>query len=81
LPLFDPSLSDANTVEVQASDRRAREEARFERFGVNFHKQLRLAFRDITARNPDRCILIDADETPELVEHAIWQTVSARFGI
>ena len=81
LPLFDPSLPDATAVEAQASDRRAREEARFERFGVNFHKQLRLAFRDIVARDPDRCILIDADETPDLVERAIWQSVSARFGI
>jgi dTMP kinase len=81
LPLFDPSLHNATDTEAKVADRRAREEARFERFGVNFHRQLRSAFRDIATQNPDRCAIIDAGKSVIEVEHDIWLTVATRFGL
>ena len=59
----------------------APDEARFERFGTEFHKQLRQSFRDIAAKHPRRCILIDTDRSEEAVAKSVWRAVSGRFGL
>jgi dTMP kinase len=59
----------------------AREDARFERFGKSFHKQLRNAFREIASQHPERCVLVDASRPAGDVAETIWQSVSSRFGI
>lgn len=52
---------------------------RFESEGLAFHRALRAAFRALAESEPERCVLIDASGTPEAVEEAIWQAVSARL--
>jgi dTMP kinase len=59
----------------------AREDARFERFGKGFHRQLRNAFRDIASKHPERCVLIDASLPEDDVAETIWRSVSSRFGV
>jgi dTMP kinase len=54
-------------------------EGRFESKGVAFHERLRRAFLDIVAAEPGRCALIDAAQSPEAVEAAIWGAVSTRL--
>jgi len=52
---------------------------RFEQETIEFHERLRLAYRDIAAANPDRCILIDAHGSPEAISEAIWKIVDRRL--
>ncbi|MFN4277475.1 MAG: dTMP kinase [Ferrovibrio sp.] len=56
-------------------------EDRYERMGREFHEKLRGAFRDIAAREPQRCRLIDADRDVESVAVALWQAVVAQFSL
>ncbi len=51
-------------------------EARFEAKGEAFHERLRKGFLDIAAAEPERCIVIHADQTPDAIEEAIWRSVS-----
>lgn len=55
------------------------EEDRYERMGDVFHQRLRAAYRDIAARNAERCVLIDANRSIEDVTQEIWALVSNRF--
>jgi dTMP kinase len=52
---------------------------RFEEEKLDFHVKLRDAYREIAAANPDRCVLIDATGTPDVVAAAIWKVVSQRL--
>lgn len=54
-------------------------EARFESKGHEFHEQLREGFKHIALREPDRCILIDAQGPVETVQARIWAAVSNRL--
>lgn len=76
---IDPEVGLART-EIRATAG-VRDEARFERFGKTFHRQLRDAFRSIAARNPGRCVIIDASKTESDVAGNIWREVAARFGL
>lgn len=60
---------------------RANGEDRYERMGVEFHERLRRAFLEIAGGEPKRCIVIDADATPDAVAGAIWSVVAERFGL
>lgn len=52
---------------------------RFEREDLDWHTRLRQAFLDIAARNPDRCVVIPADQPEDDLAAAVWQTVTGRF--
>ena len=45
---------------------------RFEAEDVNFHQGLRDAYRQIAAEDPDRCVLIDATASPDIVAAQVW---------
>jgi dTMP kinase len=53
---------------------------RFEQEGLDFHEQLRAAYRAIAAREPDRCILIDASAPEDKVADEVWNAVRRRLG-
>jgi len=53
---------------------------RFEGEGAESHEKLREAYLAIASREPDRCVVIDAGATKEVVANAIWQAVETRFG-
>jgi dTMP kinase len=45
---------------------------RFEAEDVKFHQDLRDAYRQIAAEDPDRCVLIDATASPDIVAAQVW---------
>jgi dTMP kinase len=54
-------------------------EDRYERMGTDFHERLRAGFLDIAAREPERCVVIDADAPPDEVEARIRAVVEERL--
>ncbi len=51
---------------------------RFESEGLPFHAALREAFLGIAAAAPHRCVVIDASQSEDAVEEAIWRAVRER---
>lgn len=52
---------------------------RFEAEDFEFHRQVRVAYRDIAEREPQRCTLVDAGNTPDVIAVRIWMVVSDRL--
>ena len=52
---------------------------RFEAEDVKFHQELRDAYRQIAASEPQRCVLIDATADPGAVAAGIWTVLRDRF--
>jgi dTMP kinase len=52
---------------------------RFEAEGLDSHHALREAFLEIARREPERCVVIDAAQSPDVVEEAIWDAVESRL--
>jgi len=64
----------------RAKERRGAAQAdRFEGEGAEFHEKLRDAYLAIAVREPDRCVVIDATASKEIVADAIWQMVQLRL--
>lgn len=68
-------------VGLERAHVRAGSEMRFESKGAAFHERLREAFRDIAAREPERCALIDATGSMDAVEAAVWAAVAQRLAV
>jgi dTMP kinase len=65
---------------ARAAVRRGQEAVdRFEAESLDFHNRLRAAYREIAARNPQRCVIIDAAGDPEHIAAAVWDVVCRRF--
>ena len=45
---------------------------RFEAEDIDFHQGLRDAYRQIAAEDPERCVLIDATASPDIVAAQVW---------
>ncbi len=52
-------------------------EARFESKGLGFHQRLRDGFLAVAAAEPDRCVVIDADQPLDAVSAAVAAAVDA----
>src|SRR6202047_4462893 len=52
---------------------------RFEAEDVKFHQELRDAYRQIAAAEPQRCVLIDANAEPVTVAANVWAALRDRF--
>ncbi|KLK92226.1 thymidylate kinase [Microvirga vignae] len=52
---------------------------RFEDEGLAFHQSLRRAYLAIAKSAPHRCAVINADQSPDEVEAAIWATLRERL--
>jgi len=48
---------------------------RFEAEDVNFHQDLRKAYQQIAAEDPQRCVLIDANADAEAVAAQVWKAL------
>jgi dTMP kinase len=55
------------------------ERDRYESEALEFHKKLREAYRELAAREPERCIIIDATPLSKAVAESIWTIVSQRL--
>jgi dTMP kinase len=52
---------------------------RFEAENLGFHQELRDAYRQIAAAEPERCLLIDAKADLNTVAESIWNALRDRF--
>ncbi len=52
---------------------------RFEAEDVKFHQDLREAYRQIAADEPQRCVLIDANADAGTVAASVWAALRDRF--
>lgn len=83
---FKPDLTIILDVPVsvglaRAASRTPNGEDRYERMGRAFHETLREAFHGIAESEPNRCVLVDAEPSPELVFEVVWETTRKRFEI
>ena len=71
------------TVSPETTARRMgkRELDRFERAGDEFHTRVDQGFREMAAGDPDRWVLVDADQPIDDVSTLIRDTVRERFGV
>jgi dTMP kinase len=60
---------------------RAREQQRYERMGQAFHEKLQAGFLAIAQEAPERCTVIDATRSIEVVAADVRAAVSKRFGV
>ena len=51
---------------------------RFESEDLKFHQELREAYRDLAAAEPERCVLIDASADIDAVAHHVWTALYDR---
>lgn len=65
---------------LRASARTGAED-RYERMDMAFHHRLRDGFLDIARREPERCVVVDAEGAVEDVERAIRAAVAERLGV
>jgi dTMP kinase len=66
---------------ARALERKDMSETRFERMGLAFHTRLRDGFLAIAAAEPERCVVVDGDGTPEQVHGAVRAVVADRLGL
>jgi len=57
------------------------QEDRYEQMDLGFHERLRAGFHDIVAREPERCLLIDARGDEDVVAARIQAAVTERLGV
>ena len=55
--------------------------ARFESKGLAFHERLRTEFLEIARRETERCVVIDASATPDMVFDAVTAAVTSRLAV
>ncbi len=68
-------------VGLARAQARGEGEDRYERMGLNFHQRLRAAFLEIAAKEPERCMVVDADGDIETVAARIESAVEDRLEI
>jgi len=86
---FKPDLTIILDIDPEIGMRRsfakaetmAVKELRFESRQMEFHHNLRRGFLEIAAREPERCVVIDADADIETIHRQIVQVVEERLGI
>ena len=76
---MDPEAAFQRVAQRALEDGLALTGDRFEKEELDWHKRLRDAFLAIARANPDRCVVISADQSEDELEAAIWQAVTRRF--
>ena len=56
-------------------------EVRFENIDMGFHQRLRKGYLEIAAREPERCVILDAARSVEDIHRNIVKVVSERLGL
>src|SRR5262249_15457351 len=65
---------------ARTAKRRGEDNAdRFEAETRDFHEKLRVAYRDLAAKEPVRCVVINAEKPRNDVANQIWKIVYARL--
>jgi len=74
--VFDLSVD----VGLARAAARGEGEARFESKGRDFHERLRAAYLEIVRAEPARCVTVDAEGDPDMVEARVWAVVETGLG-
>jgi dTMP kinase len=70
---------DVDAATAHSRMQQPRKVDRMEQQPAEFYERVRQAYRELTAREPDRVALIDGRQRPEKLEEEIWETVASRF--
>ena len=76
---MDPEVAFRRVAQRAVEDGLALTGDRFEKEDIEWHKRLRESFLAIARANPDRCVVISAEQSEDALEAAIWTVVSTRF--
>jgi dTMP kinase len=57
----------------------ARRPDRMEQESTEFYEQVRKAYRELAAREPNRIVLVDGSRPENNIENEIWEIISRRF--
>jgi dTMP kinase len=76
---MDPEIAFRRVAQRAIEDGLALTGDRFEKEDIEWHKRLRESFLSIAKANPNRCVVISADQGEDALEAAIWAVVSAKF--
>jgi len=76
---MDPEIAFRRVAQRAIEDGLALTGDRFEKEDIEWHKRLRQSFLAIAKANPNRCVVISAEQGEDALEAAIWAVVSARF--
>jgi len=60
---------------------KADSEDRFEQLDISFHETLRNAYLKIAAGEPERCVVLDANRSPENLQSSIQSVLSKKFAL
>jgi dTMP kinase len=76
---MDPEAAFERVAAREIEEGLAQTGDRFEKEELNWHRRLRQSFLEIAEANPQRCVVISAEQSEDALEALIWGTVSARF--
>jgi dTMP kinase len=76
---MDPELAFRRVAQRELEDGLAQTGDRFEKEELDWHRRLREGFLAIAAANPERCVVLSADQDEDALEREIWDAVQARF--
>ena len=82
---LQPNLTIILDLPAEVGLERAKERGlggtRYERMGIEFHRRLRGGFLSIAEDNPERCIVINANQSIEIISKDIINIVAERFAL
>jgi dTMP kinase len=76
---MDPAIAFARVNNREIEKALAETGDRFEKEDLDWHQRLRAAFLAIADSNPDRCVVLPANQSEDALEEEIWDTVIRRF--
>jgi dTMP kinase len=72
---------DVDAATAESRMQQPRKADRMEQQPAEFYERVREAYRELAKREPNRVVLIDGSPDADVIEHEIWQIVSARFPV
>lgn len=78
---LDPAegLARSDRQKVAAATTAEGTEDRYERMGIAFHTRLRAGFLEVVRREPERCVLIDAAQSIDVLAGQVMDEIERRF--
>ena len=76
---MDPALAFERVRERQPEEALAQTGDRFEKEELDWHQRLREAFLAIARDNPERCVVVPANQSTDALEQEIWDVITRRF--
>jgi dTMP kinase len=70
---------DVDAAIAESRMQKPRKADRMEQQPAEFYERVRLGYRDLAAREPNRIVLVDGSRNADEVENEIWAMISARF--